>query len=853
MSSNVGIWSPNDLILPTVEADLDYKFFFVTESGAIDGLNITFNSGDWLVYIKKDGVGNWYKTNGGIVSFNTSSSANAPDPGYYTRVRLDNNGNIIDADYIGADDLPTHTHDIDTITGDWETKVKNFVGEMIQNSSDSSIKLTYNSSTQTISAEANLDGETLSQNEWGEITVIGGSDSSSSSTASEFTGTITIDQVTDLSDTLSGIDANIQKNFIVCNAGSGLDIKRKDEASYLSVKLDGTSIVLNSEGELSLAEGVLGTGVTDGSTTACGSHTHTSSQITDFEEAVKAIVEANANITVTDIPIDDETIIINSNGELSCVAAGTRAHTHTMSDITDLNQNIANVWASKQPLQSDQDYTTGQLNITGQTIGYAVKEINDYLKEIDTRISNLETKVSSIDVPEPNDITYATLSLTYSGEMNVVDKDTRNEVIAGLGATVETDYFYPANEGTISVYVDDNVVYTLEMDDSTKLYSSGSFKMLAIRDSYYDNSMYRGTYDSMKIRYDLSNLSEGYHEMYFRHTFNGKQHDSEKISFQLYVKSNPTIALGSYTVPSNNSYVSGIPCYSGDGKVQFTPKVLNAFTKQFINSVVYQYSLDNGSNWVTPDIATISGTTVFYDSITVYGETSSSGSIKVLERAYDVVGNEVTSSISSPSLLWNNTTVESYRVVHGRDFEDQTPSVMGSAPLNTYDSTEEIPEYEMVIQNNIGSLVRTNYSKLNGPNYSDRTSDSEGFVWCNFRFDAPFMNNVHMDVVHKDGTSFTKNTNGTLDGLKLYVSLSNTESPICWVNGNTPYPGYGSASGLNSPGLDLFKSDSTTRYITFGQRPELSSGYLYVKVGVTSNIDLGVLVDSIKESINEWS
>ena len=853
MSSNVGIWSPNDLILPTVEADLDYKFFFVTESGAIDGLNITFNSGDWLVYIKKDGVGNWYKTNGGIVSFNTSSSANAPDPGFYTKVRLDQNGNIIDAGYIDSDDLPTHTHDIDTITGDWETKVKSFVGEMIQNHSDSSIKLSYDAKTQTISAEANLDGETISQNEWGEITVIGGGDGSSSGTASEFTGTITIDQVTDLSDTLSGIDANIQKNFIVCNAGSGLDIKRKDEASYLSVKVDGTSITLNSDGELSVVEGILGTGVTDGSTTSCGSHTHTSSQITDFEEAVKSIVEANANVTVTDIPIDGETIIINSNGQLACVAAGTRAHTHTMSDITDLNQKIANVWASKQALQDDQDYTNGAIAIAGQTIGYAVKEINEYIKELDSRISKIETKVSSIDVPEPNDITYATLNLTYNGAISVVDKDTRKEVTAGLGATVETDYFYPANEGTLTVYVDGVAAYTLEMDDTTKLHAEGNFKMLAIRDSYYDNAMYRGTYDSMKVSYKLDSLSEGYHEMYIRHMYNGKQHDSEKVSFQLYVKSNPSIALGSYVVPANNSYVSGVPCYTGDGKVQFTPKVLNAFTSQFMNSVIYQYSLDNGSNWVTPDIAAISGTTVFYDPISVYGESSSSGTISVLERAYNVDGDEVTASITSPSLLWNNTTVEQYRVVHGRDFEDQTPSVIGSAPLNTYNSTDEIPEYEMVIQNNIGSLVRTNYSKINGPDYSDRVGDNEGFVWCNFRFEAPFMNNVHMNVVHKDGSAFTKNTNGTLDGIKLYVSLSNTESPICWVNGNTPYPGYGSASGLNSPGLDLFKSDNTTRYVTFGQRPELSSGYLYVKVGVTSNIDLGVLVESIKESIDEWS
>ena len=95
--------------------------------------------------------------------------------------------------------------------------------------------------------------------------------------------------------------------------------------------------------------------------------------------------------------------------------------------------------------------------------------------------------------------------------------------------------------------------------------------------------------------------------------------------------------------------------------------------------------------------------------------------------------------------------------------------------------------------------------------------------------------------------------NGTLNGIEIYVSQSSTNSSAIWVNGNEPYVGYGKADNVNSNGLDLFKSDEKTRYITFGQRPDIDDGYLYVKVGTNSSINLGVLVNSIKESINEWS
>jgi len=857
MSSNVGIWSPNELILPTVESDLDYKFFFVTESGSIDGLNIVFNSGDWLVYIKKDGVGNWYKTSGGVVSFNMSSSANAPDPGFYTRVRLDQNGNVIDAGYITKDDLPEHTHDIDTITGDWKTKIQKYVVDLFANKTNGTVNFKFDPDTETISADVNIDEDTIVRNEWGELeaNVEGGSGSSSGGSASSFTGKIKIKQVEDLSDRLLAIDDAIKKNFIICRSNSGLKKQLDPDGggTLLSVKFDGTSLVLNSDGELSVSPSVLLGGATDGSDTACGAHTHTVSQITDFDEKVLELINKNQTLDITQIPIDGQTIIINSDGHLACVAAGTKAHKHAMSDITDLKPEIADTWASDQQLQKNQDYTKGALNLTGQTIGYSVKVINEYLKDVDQRISDIESKIDVIEVPEPDGIEMAKFSVEYVGELEVTDKDTFKKVTAGESAKIVSDYFYPANEGTITVFIDGVNVFSLQMDKNTTLYSSPTFKMTGIRDSYYNIAMYRGKYNSMQIRYDAQNLDEGYHAIRFEHLVNGAIHKSVETYFQTYQETTPVIINSNLAMPANNTHISGIPCYNGDGKISFMPKVSGAYKEQFINDKIFEYSKDNGDTWETPEIVAIANGFIYYNQINLFVEKGNTGSYTVQERCYNVTGKEFNNSLTTPSLLWNVTDIEQYRVVHGRDFDGQEPESIGAQVLNEYDSTDEIPLYEMVIQNNVGSLNRTNYGKVDGPDYSERSTDKHGFVWCNFKFEAPFMNNLHVDLTRGDGTLFAKNKNGTLEGVKIYVSQSSGASSAIWVDGNSPYVGYGKADSINSKGLDLFKSDNKTRYITFGQRPNIDYGYLYVKVGTTSDVDLGALVSSIKESINEWS
>lgn len=110
-----------------------------------------------------------------------------------------------------------------------------------------------------------------------------------------------------------------------------------------------------------------------------------------------------------------------------------------------------------------------------------------------------------------------------------------------------------------------------------------------------------------------------------------------------------------------------------------------------------------------------------------------------------------------------------------------------------------------------------------------------------------------MDIIDKNGNSYNKIKNGTLENIQIFVSQNESLLPEYWVNGNKPYAGNGSINGINWPGLDLFRSTNTRRYITFGQRPNVTTGYIFVKIGITkdSTLNCKALVDSILESINE--
>lgn len=772
MSNIVSYWSPLDIVLPTITNDTAYGMWFVTDSGSIDGLDMSFDAGDWLIYLKKDGVGSWFKTSGGVSVFNNSSSANNPDPGIYTRVRLDNAGNVIGADYLEASDIPAHKHEVsDLNANDFKASVQRIVGDMFTgNRAYSSIKMKYNEETKTVSAEVNYDDLTLSQNEFGELVVIGGGTTG---------GAI---------------------------GGSTADL-------------------------------------------SCGNHSHSADQIESLEEFVINVINQNRSLNVKDIPIDGQTIVLNSSGQLTAVAAGIQAHKHKMDDISDLNKDIANVWASNQKLQG---IFEGHWKLTGQSIGYSIQVMNVAFDDIYKRLQDIEETLKSVEAPVPLSIEFSKVVVEYTKPLEVKYIKDFSTVTAGISATVITDdFFYPANRGTLEVVVDNKVVDTINFTDKTKLAKINNFCMLAMADSYLGNPMYMGSYESMRISYECTGLSEGYHNIYFVHKFDNETHTSRKAEFAIYGEVSPSIKVTDISFPKNNTWVSGIRRYitENEAMIKFKPFVASGYASSFLAKVPLAYTVDGEVH--TPNPVEMRDGNLYFEEQTILLDTEHISKKDIVCTAYSVSGAKASTVFATEQVSLDTSESEKYRVDLANSYADQSPIVIGAAPLAEYKSDTPVNHYELIIHNDIGSTEKTDYSSSGGADYSGYPIGD--YYWVNFRFPASYIGNLHLTLLKGDKSLFSLNRNGTLQDIKIFVAQADTDTPNVWVNGNEPYIGYGAAKGLNYSGLDLFKSTQSTRYITFGQRPDIKSGYVYVRIGVKESLDIKSLINSIKESINEWA
>ena len=857
MSNIISTWSPLDRVLPTVPSNVDYALYYVTDKGSYKSLNLNFNVGDWLVYIKKNGVANWYKSNG-IVTFNTSSTLNAPDPGFYTKVRLDNQGNIVAADYIDEDDLPAHKHYLSDITDqdNLVNLIKETLGSMIANHDDSSVKLAYDKKTKTISAEVNYDGITIDQNEFGELEAIGGGEGSSSS-GGNHSGTITLEQVEDLTSKLEALEQAITENQVIINEGSGLSAESLPGGTVVSVNVDGSSIRINSFGQLEVNPdyGVSAEGEITGSG-GCAVHDHTADQITDLKDFVVNIINQYKTINVTDLPIDGTTIVINNNGTLSAIATAVAPHNHVMDDITDLNKAKADTWASDQPLQGDTtvDYKKGIIDLSNFTIGYSIEKISEAIKEISTRLEETENMVGKVVPAEPLHADAAKLSLNYVDERKVYDIFTQENIVAGAKAIITTTPIYPYNEGLVGVYIDDTPVGTLSLTSHmVPGTNSEGIKVVDIRDSYEDTLSFQGFYKSVILSYTTDGLEEGPHTIRFDHVVNDKRYSTETITFNVYKEINPTVNFRELHNVASNKYVSGVFVYQGDGVVSGVAQINNAYDSRYLpignvtlNSEISEevlFSEDAGGGFATCD---------FKFTIT-QEDVDKNFLIKVRNYKGDVAA---TATIHIPNVIFDSTEdfEELYRylpVTNSEEAFTEIPKYNGE--FAKYITETNVPSIEAVIRDNIARLDITDYSARGlGPNYSNNAAEN-GYFWINFVFESDFRNNIYLDLVDGEGNTYSRNKDGTLNDICIYVGQSETLVPEVWVNGNVPFDGCSSAKGIDFSGLDLFRSDNTRRYVTFGQRPSISSGYIFVKLGIAAKktLDCKTLVKSILESLDE--
>ena len=382
-------------------------------------------------------------------------------PGFYTKVRIDDEGHIVDVGELEASDLPKHEHTFSEIV-DASDEIRNQIVEVLStffaNSGDTAVKFTYDKNTKTISADVNIDDESIQKNEFGQLISAGGSGEGGSSASSSEIERLN-DKLEALENRIPTILNTLLETTFANTDSTAIDFIWDKKTGTLSadVNIDGVSIEKDEFGNLK-AVGLAG----DGESGNCATHTHTSNQIEDFEEAVVNIFNDYSKNIDIDFKnyIDGTTIKINEYGQLTAVRTALEKHTHVLADIIDYEAAEVAAKQMLADLGEEVDLSDGVLDFTNLNIGYSILALNKYLQDVVIKnIANLTRKINALSIARDNN-GQAILSIHSSAIKNkLYDKQDRiiREVYYADSVYLTLDYL-PYDSGTIELRKDSVVV-----------------------------------------------------------------------------------------------------------------------------------------------------------------------------------------------------------------------------------------------------------------------------------------------------------------------------------------------------------------------------------------------------------
>lgn len=859
MNTFYGVWTPTSGALPDVK-DLDFAAYYITESGSVPGNSTSFVKDNWLIYICEArgtlSERSYWRVTNGIVLFNPDSHKNVPDPGYYTKVRLDNAGNIVAATDIEYDDLPQEVFDkFEQITDENLNKlIANQLSSIFKNNTLNPIQLNYDAKTGKIGAELKFDEETIGVNELGQLCVIGGAeDGESSSVSVEFDTT----ELKELKQKVSALENEVAR--ITPIEGNGINLSFKKGGVVYSIDIDENSLGFDANGKLCVNPDILSEYLNEGSGGQCANHEHTANQIEGLEDFVKEIINNSSiyNTLIKNISnlVDEETIIINDDGRLEAIATHVQKHQHKMEDITDLNPDIADTWATNQRLHKgndNQDFNKGAILMSSLTIGEVLIAFNELLKEYKEDIDNFGNRVGTIEPIEPGLIDTATFT-DVSKKMDAFDIVLKEDTRVNSGTTmIQTSDVIYLDGSIIHAFIDDVEVGSLKAyDDDDKTFSVGqygNFNVTYVGDAYPKFKTFQGYYKGFSFTYLINDITEGKHTIYFtqENVNSGVITKSDTVEFNTYQDFAPTCEFNILEQPTPNGYVSGVKVFKGEPKLS-VQVVAKTFKKRFAPVLTNMFKCLEKDYEL--ELEEISGGLMVYKPITIniddyFGYVAFSAAITNWKE-YEIFEGQ------SNYINIDNSTEEAYRVV--QESGSMTPIDNGTDVFSVYDpAIQLIDKYadEAQVKDHKAILAKTNYESLNiGPNYSNKASPQ----MITLRFECPKMNNFCFDLEDDEGNAFNKNKDGTLKDISIYAGIAPSTVVTRWVNCNNPYEGYGHwESGIIFKALDLFRCNDKRIYATFGKDGDADAGYLYIKLILSGKaVNLEKLVSSIKECLNE--
>ncbi len=537
------------------------------------------------------------------------------EPGFYTKIRIDDEGRIVDVDQLSEIDIPRHSHkiiDLDQV--ELSEKIADVLSNFFVNNNDNVVKFNYDRLTKTITADVETDDETLVKNEYGQLISVG-SKPGNNNNSSQVDETFIKDQLKLLQDNIPNLVLDTFTKTFVNNIESAVTFKYDKNTNTITADLrhDGTSISKNEHGE------IFATGKAPGDGGHCASHTHIAEQIEDFEEAVKKLFDKYRQNIQFDLSqyIDNTTIKINKYGQLVAVRTALDKHTHVLADIVDYQKPPAAATQAVSDLGTDVTYNDGVINFEKLNIGYSLLALSKYLKDVvNKNISKLDQQLNILATKTDN--TGVTLLTVDSKSIQNNLYDLKSNLIRPVyySPTVQlTLDFLPYSHGTIQLLHNDVVVSEAQCDQLNQLSTTvGRFLVTKVYQ--------KGQFTARILTINVQDLLVGEERQHFQvlFTVDGVKDYTNVVTFYSTPKKNLEYTIQDVT---DSHIILGRKFYNYPKNYKYLIQIKNYPSSRFINPVagfdVYGKLIGQASNQTQvvniPDLFTTSTKTVTFDYI----------------------------------------------------------------------------------------------------------------------------------------------------------------------------------------------------------------------------------------------
>lgn len=851
-----GTWEPSSGWFPSLEDNYNSGAWLVLSSGFFEGKEYEKNS--WIVALRdSNGEVNYVTVNNLVVIPDQSTSMEVDYPGPFTKVHIGPLGNVIKGGYLEKEDLPSHDHSIDDISG-IKDKVLEVAKQLLGGTSNgSAVEFTWDEDSQSFTADLKIDELTIKKDEFGYLY-----------TENSGTGSPSIDQEV-LDELNAKVDQALEKlkteNNLVFKSEGLEDETDSNGCRIVSLKVDDNIFSFSPERELTLAptiiEALQKNGSVDEDFNNQCSKDITLEDLKDIDGISEWILQQAESLFQFDIRdyIDESSIIVNKDGKISAVQMKVQKHTHEIEDVKGLAERL--IWAVNQKLDKDEnelDFNDGALKLKDATIGSTLYLINKLLAEQEAKITQLQGVIGKAQPAEPQHNagyigligeTVECYNLTNSN-LNLCPKVNCYRD----GITLSLSKVFPL-QGTLKIYLNDELYFVIPNIENFKqgdVFGKATLKVL--EDYYKDLEQFKGWYNCGTFEVDLKDLKEQEHVVQVVHEISDPADKilTPRVNFNVYTSSEPFL-LHDITQPTESRFVSGIPAFRTkqvSDKVAVDGAISNCYLptdfKVTFNSMWGEEPSPLG-------IETVANKELIMNKLDFEYPEAFEGQA-LLEFQVLLDSKTYKDQVYLDKYRFDNSRIEEkYRVIWPLD--SSSPTLEWSEDFNSIQNI--LNSTEACIVRGILENPNRNFEEFGGFDYSKilYSPDNSGIRTVALKLPIKNIYNpchLSFDLVRKDGSAFPRDQlSGLFKNIVIKIGLVSGSSCLAEINGNKDYD-YKAVLGDNSrdfPGLDLYNTTDGKVFITLGKLSSFRNlDSLIIKVGcpTDSSIDLNRLLETLK-------